>query len=417
MSVGVLTIGRGLDNDLSLPDPDRMLSKRHCVLEARDDALFLVDVSTNGTYLNYCNERVGEAPTPLSDGDVIQLGDYELVVEIAQPCIEASLLPPLDEIAPAAAHAPAAVQSATALDDLCDDGDDFLDALLGGSPGRDVSVASVLGSGGSGDLVSAIVTTPAPGPSLPDHSPAAHDHFAGHAQTRPLIPEDWDDLDGKCNQADPSHTTQGTEPSPPSTVPTPALRDALAAFLNAAGVGHLIVPEVEQTETMARLGRVFASMTAGIREILLARASFKSELRVERTMVSVGGNNPLKFSINPEQAVEAMIRPTVPGYQDAETAMSEALNDIKAHEVAMMVGLEAALKDVLARLDPARISECADSGSSIGGLEKGSKARRWDQFERAHARITKETESNFESDFGQAFTRSYQAQLERLKSQ
>ena len=36
--------------------------------------------------------------------------------------------------------------------------------------------------------------------------------------------------------------------------------------------------------------------------------------------VNVGGNNPLKFSITPEQAIEAMIKPTVRGYLPAETA-------------------------------------------------------------------------------------------------
>lgn len=416
MSGGVLTIGRGEDNDLSLPDPDKMLSKRHCVLEAREDAYFLIDVSTNGTFQNYCKERVGDAPSPLSDGDVIQLGDYELVVEIAQASHEAALLPPAEDLAPAAAHAPTTDQSAPVLDALCDEGDDFLDALLAGGA-EPVGAPIDYARREEDDLSPAFAGGPANAASASDHSPAAHDHFASPLHSHALIPEDWDDLGTGSNQSRPEEKAVVPAPVASASTPEPSQHLAVDAFLTAAGAGHLTISETEQVETMARLGRAFAAMTAGIREILLARASFKSELRVERTMISVGGNNPLKFSISPEQAVEAMIQPTVPGYQDAETAMSEALDDIKAHEVAMMAGLEAALKDVLARLDPALISDSADNGSSIGSLVKGHNARRWDAFERMHAQITKETEDSFQSDFGQAFTRSYQAQLERLKSQ
>ena len=77
---GALTIGRGEENDLALPDPDRTLSKRHCVLEERNGDYVLIDISTNGTFLNYGAERLGTIPTPLNDGDVIQIGSYELVV-------------------------------------------------------------------------------------------------------------------------------------------------------------------------------------------------------------------------------------------------------------------------------------------------------------------------------------------------
>ena len=84
MSGGVLTLGRGEENDVKLPDPDRHLSKRHCVIEERNGVYVLVDVSTNGTFLNYGKEPVaGESP-PLGHGDTIILGPYEFRVEIAE---------------------------------------------------------------------------------------------------------------------------------------------------------------------------------------------------------------------------------------------------------------------------------------------------------------------------------------------
>ena len=47
-----LTIGRGSDNELVLPDPNRELSKRHCAIEDNNGNVAIVDFSTNGTFLN-----------------------------------------------------------------------------------------------------------------------------------------------------------------------------------------------------------------------------------------------------------------------------------------------------------------------------------------------------------------------------
>ena len=82
---GQFSIGRGPDNDWVLTDPDRHLSKRHCVLGWRDGGWLLADVSTNGTFLNREREAIGPRPRSLSDGDRLQLGAYEIEVRIAQP--------------------------------------------------------------------------------------------------------------------------------------------------------------------------------------------------------------------------------------------------------------------------------------------------------------------------------------------
>ena len=84
---------------------------------------------------------------------------------------------------------------------------------------------------------------------------------------------------------------------------------------------------------MARLGGVMNTMIGGVRDILMTRQSIKSEFRIHQTVISVGDNNPLKFSVSVDQAIETMVRPAVKGYLPASAAASEALDDIKAHEV------------------------------------------------------------------------------------
>ncbi|MBY6003055.1 type VI secretion system-associated FHA domain protein TagH [Salipiger bermudensis] len=441
MTDGALTVGRGAENDLSLPDPDRTLSKRHCVLEERGGDYVLRDLSTNGTFLNYAGEHIGDIPAPLSHGDVIQIGSFELVVEIAGASSAPDApLPPAGDSLLLPAQAPTA--EAVSHDPLGGSDDDFLDALLGAPAEPSAQRAAIPKDPFAADPLPAGDTPPeawpALGASAPDHSPAAQDAFTAPEVQPGQIPDDWDDLfapeppaaplpeAAPKPAAEPAAPMQPAPPPapapqpapPPSAAPVPpaptASDAALRAFLEGAGAPHLAIPEAETPETMARLGRVFAAMTAGMREILMTRAAIKSEMRMDRTMINNGGNNPLKFSISPEQAVEAMIRPTVRGYLDAEVATHEALGDIRAHEVAMMAGMEAALKALLARLGPDQLASRIEQGSSLGGLLGGKKARYWEAYEKMYAQIARETEDDFQSTFGREFARAYQDQLRKL---
>src|SRR5450631_4905672 len=76
-------IGRALDNDWVLPDPQRYLSSHHARVQFRDGAYYLLDTSTNGVYVNDGTVPIGRrAPYPLRDGDRLRMGDYQLVVSI-----------------------------------------------------------------------------------------------------------------------------------------------------------------------------------------------------------------------------------------------------------------------------------------------------------------------------------------------
>ncbi len=73
-----LTIGRGAQNDISLPGDD-FASARHARLEPRGDGVWLQDLgSTNGTYLNGAKL---ERPRRLTAGDVVRVGETDLRFE------------------------------------------------------------------------------------------------------------------------------------------------------------------------------------------------------------------------------------------------------------------------------------------------------------------------------------------------
>lgn len=76
-------IGRDTYLDWTLPDPNRIVSGRHCEIRYRDGGYFLTDISTNGTYLNGADKRLTE-PTRLKTGDVIDVGPYIIKVTVEE---------------------------------------------------------------------------------------------------------------------------------------------------------------------------------------------------------------------------------------------------------------------------------------------------------------------------------------------
>ena len=46
------TIGRSLQNDWILPDPDRYISGRHATIDYKGGMYYLADTSSNGVYMN-----------------------------------------------------------------------------------------------------------------------------------------------------------------------------------------------------------------------------------------------------------------------------------------------------------------------------------------------------------------------------
>lgn len=500
MQGGSLTVGRGDANDLILPDPDRMLSKNHFVIEDHNGNVVVVDLSTNGTFLNYSKIPLGRTPTPVNHGDVLTLGSYELVVEIHDETAQADVIaPPMAAQGVSPGMANNAPDPMALLDDAAPGGD-FLDDLLGpDSAPQGPSLLNpvdpideLLPPAGDADddpfFARASDGREGEGASLPSHNPSASDAFMTPQASQSMIPEDWDDdlLAPKAEppsvdpfasvpptRSDPvapepapaSPTAQIAEPAaepqptapttqipamPTTQIPSPPRRsppkvespepaavqaatppvapapvadtqvstvnaDMARDFLDALGASDIAIKDEDLPRTMTRMGRVMKTLITGLREILMTRTSIKSEFRIEQTMISAGGNNPLKFSITPEQAIEAMVRPTTKGYLTPETAAEEALEDIKAHEVAMVTGMEAALKGVLARLDPQKLTEQIETRGGLGGLLGSKKAKYWDVYEKLYSEISEQAEYDFHELFAREFSRAYKDQLDKLK--
>lgn len=223
---GDFSIGRGPGNDWVLPDPDRVLSKRHCVLEFRAGGWQLRDLSTNGTYLNQAGAPVGrDRAVPVSDGDRLRFGAWEIELRLAQaarPAAESSLLqgslPMAPETAPPAGAEPwrgadpFAAPPGAALDPLFDP---MAPPPPPHRPFGETGPAP-LDPFGEGEA------------PMPDHRPSTNDAFrppSAHAAA--TIPEDWDlDLPGAAPPPPapplPAQAPFAPPPAPPVAPPPPA---------------------------------------------------------------------------------------------------------------------------------------------------------------------------------------------------
>lgn len=469
MRGGSVTLGRGEDNDVVLPDPDRMVSKHHCVIEEHGGDVVVLDLSTNGTFLNYGKIPLGKKQTKLNSGDILTMGPYELLVEMtlvqADPMADLPLA--AEEKIPTGG-----VASNADLGSIIDDpgsGQDFLDELIGTSSdikgpsgvsrpelGED-GLLPPLGDEDIGPLDRAPDPLAGQGVSQPDHSASVHDSYTPPPPAAGQIPDDWaDDLlspesgpqasggsdpaplipDDPLLEGTPLEQVSEPEPqaladtgftTPPVATAEPAELQRAAtvtgeeaaakAFLSALGSSNLNLSDDELVPAMSRMGHVMRVMIGGLQEILRTRTSIKSEFRISQTTIAPRGNNPLKFSVSPEQAIEAMVKPKTTGYLDAPEAAEQALQDVRAHEIAMMTGMEAALKGLLQRLSPDTLEGTIETSSGFGSVLKGKKARYWEAYEKMYSDISDQAENEFFELFSNEFARAYQEQLERLKKQ
>lgn len=457
-----ISIGRGSDNDLTLPDPQRFMSGTHCWIERRDGRWHLTDTSTNGVFVNGSSERIGKGDSvPLNDGDRIKLGDYELEVETrSAPAVAAHEDDDEDYFAaPAPPAQPSPFQAErkevnTPLSQMDSSllGDSVsIDQLYGlDEPEEEEAPPSLAGreSRGSpmGHHFSAPEVAPTPDASLPDKyavnpdaipenwdeetgmirragAPAAKVELNSPQDVEIHIPEDWDEETGVAQPtprpARPARPRPAESPpaGQPRPSPAPSIRadSVLAAFLTGAGIDPARLQVEDQATFFHDLGELLRTMTTGIMQAMASRGQVKSEFRIEQTMIGPTENNPLKFSVSAEEALLRLVKHSDGAYLAGADAAREAIDDINAHQMAVMAGTEAALQGILKRFRPAALEERI-GGSGLGKvLPMVNKAKYWEFFKALYEEVSEAADDDFHQYFGGEFSRAYEQQLDRLR--
>ncbi|HNW77604.1 MAG TPA: type VI secretion system-associated FHA domain protein TagH [Candidatus Competibacteraceae bacterium] len=261
------------------------------------------------------------------------------------------------------------------------------------------------------------VPTPVPVPiPLPEPEPAP--------VADALIPDDWWNVAPPVSRPTPAPAplepppVSRPTPAPAPLEPPPAARPVLDAallyaFCDGAGLPHLHTTAEQLPELMIRLGAIFRETVQGLMEILLARGDVKGEFRLDRTAIGPIENNPLKTPpgqppLRAEEVMTLLLLGQQSAYMAPVQAVREGFTDIKAHQLAVMAGIQAALARLLERFDPENLETRLEHGLLDSILPLNRKAKYWDLFKAEYASIAREAEDDFNKLFGDAFARAYE---------
>lgn len=193
--------------------------------------------------------------------------------------------------------------------------------------------------------------------------------------------------------------------------PAPGLEQSARELLGALGLdARDVAPDVA-----AQLGAIVRVVVQGMIEVLRARAEVKSNFRMPMTSVRVVENNPLKFSLDADDALHNLFVKRNPGYLGAVEAFREGFEDIAFHELAMLAGIRAAYQAMVAKFSPANLEEAyAGNLRRTSVLPIGGRTKLWDMYCAQFGNIEKDGEASFQLLFGEEFAKAYHKQLDRL---
>lgn len=455
-------LGRSTACDYCLNDASRYISSNHAVVIQDGGQLLIQDTSANGVYLNGASEPVGRGRSQaLSQADTLAIGDYILQVSVdshAQAATANQAADPFDDFANTAA---AEEKPAAVYDPFRGDEPDWT------PPSK--TTDDPFGSDWDLNEVPSDAPQPGPGPGHdnPGQSWADWDNEQpAQGARRPAVSprqqpdpfalenDEYDWLPGTSSetvslppafpdpQAPPprqrrpeSAARQHATPRPgnPSAVherpesaryaqPAPSNHRSqtghqhpLDALIHGASLRESDFSSRDETELLEQTGRLLAQMVDAMMVLLQSRAQFKNAMRTDVTTLSRSDNNPLKFSYSSADALTRLLADNSDGYQAADSAVQEAVDDLKLHQVAMLEGMKAAVRSLLLQFDPGKLSKKLEkTGGISANIPITREAKLWEMFCQQYDAIREEAVNDFGEMFGAEFRKAYEKRIKQM---
>jgi len=451
-------IGRAPTADWCLPDARNHVSSHHFEIDWRDGRYVLTDSSTNGTYLNGASERM-DGPHVLAHGDRLTVGHYRLRVELGgapspapapprgggwtdEPLAESidnrwddTPPPPRNNQGIGARRVPLPPLETPERDDRWDD----IPLSQHQSPAESGAGA------GSFNHTPPPVSVQASPPSRWPAETEAH-RWPGEDDARPspvnvavapaadeddpwnvfihahevVWPGDEPPLRPAPRPIRPAPERPAPrEPSPveaqtaAATPAPPSVEVAWLALLEAAGLEPADLKQ-DPEAAAATAGAILNRMAAGLVRMMESRARAKSQLGALGTIWERDGNNPLKFSRDPDRALLQLLNPPERGFMRADRAIDSAFRDLQAHQMATLAAMQNALRSTLDRFSPSAIRARAESGGLMARILPGAReAALWKAYEREFDGVVRGSDEAFLDIFAKAFRRAYEEQAAR----
>ena len=199
--------------------------------------------------------------------------------------------------------------------------------------------------------------------------------------------------------------------NPPSAA-APASEDARRRDLTQALLDGLGVPALElagpvDERSMELIGRLLREMTACTVEMLRLRAQAKSSIHAEMTIIGPRAVNPLKAAWDVDVALRHLLAPERADLMHPVRAVTDAYDDLRAHDRGLAAGIQAALSGLLARFSPAAFDERLEDGALDRFLPATRKARQWELLLDTYEDLARDAKEDFWSMFEREFRRAY----------
>jgi predicted component of type VI protein secretion system len=361
------TIGRSLQSDWILPDPDRYISGRHASIDYKGGIYYLVDTSTNGVYLNGDCEPLGKGTTQrLFNGDRIRMGDFEIVVSIdSGESIQTPAAEPLDGMRE---HAHSLVEE---------------DALKTGMLLLDEEEIT-----GDEDFQSAL--------------------FGEPADTG--VVEQAEEVVAEVMDQEPHEPVQLKEADLVAT-------DLLDSFLDGLGINRTeLRPETDLDELMQNAGEVMREFVEGTTALLASRANLKNAFRLDQTTVLPRHNNPIKLSANVKDSILQLLVGREGEYLGPRDSVREVCRDLLFHQDAFLGAMNAAFVEFADRFDPDELQESFDTTLDSNFLTKfANKKKYWGMYCDFYPIITEKGGGQFPQVYAEEFVKAYERSIAEAK--
>jgi type VI secretion system protein len=351
------SVGRALDNDWPLPDPQRYLSGHHARFHARQGGYFLEDTSTNGVFINDSITPQGRRGLyALQEGDVLRMGEYRILVHIEAdgalpvPGTHTMAQMRVDNVTPlrAANH----------------------DTDLGAS----LNIEALIPQDATGAAAKLQIA------GL--HEPQGADGLSAQQRLKRLRAAARARLEGNA--------------APLSTV-----HNGMQAFCNGAGIDPTRLPMENEAQSLRLVGRLLREAVIGLKEILRAQQAFS-----QRYQLAEDGpeHSPLK------QGIDEYLLELLTGHErhqfDAVMRLRECFVHAGEHDTAVDPALRTALGQFMAHLSPARM----ESGTA------GTADTSWTRYKEVYGNLLQNTGDEVPHLFLEAIAQSYAEALRKQRS-
>ncbi len=432
------TIGRDVDNHLVLRDETRHISRLQALLQVGETSCSLKNLSSVST-IEINQRRIGYAQVEhVRAGDTIRIGSYLLRAETDEGEPAAAQLPPAPHAIDAGATAdgaisnrdrtpPAAPQAVPP--DVSDLHSLPTDPLQLFTSPHALAVEGLIGFGGNdGRARSAESLSPAlppqPGPRADNAPVTSSDRAREWASPFRLQPASEAPAGQLRPNGTPVEDPGDTATKPAASAPSfsesePVTAEVLLrAFFEGAGLDATAMESRWSAQQLFVAGQLLSLFANGTVELLSARSILKREVRADMTMLLDRENNPLKLLPDGGSALRQMFGLPFPGFMSPQSAVSDAFQDLHAHQIGMVAGMRAALTDLIAKFAPERLlARNAEPRWYERKWPMLHRARMWERYVALHRDVVLSVEDDFASVFGKSFLDAYDSEIERYRGQ